>query len=99
MKLKKPVCAYSLFVKDYRKIIHDKHPELPHVEIMKLISQAWKTLGQAERLKYEALAQKDKIRYNRDQELFNKEFSAMKQSMAQEEAKDKAGKGNQDPSK
>lgn len=37
-RLKKPVCAYSLFVKEYRKTILEKSPKMPHVDIMKEIS-------------------------------------------------------------
>ena len=37
-RLKKPVCAYSLFVKEYRKTILENSPKMPHVDIMKEIS-------------------------------------------------------------
>ena len=43
-RIKKPVCAYSLYVQDIRQQIKDRNPLVPHVEIMKIVSQHWKVL-------------------------------------------------------
>ena len=43
-KIKKPVCAYSLFVQEKRNQLKEKYPEMHHVEIMKTISMLWKNL-------------------------------------------------------
>lgn len=38
IKIKKAVCAYSMFVKDKRYKLLAQYPELHHIEIMKKIS-------------------------------------------------------------
>ena len=43
-KLKKPVCAYSLFVKERRQLIHLSNPNLDHVEVMQQLSAEWQNL-------------------------------------------------------
>ena len=49
LKLKKPVCSYSLFVKDCRSKSSVSHPNLTHIEIMQYLSQKWKSLTASKR--------------------------------------------------
>lgn len=44
LKFKKPVCAYSLFVKDFRKETASKNPNMKHISIMQQISKNWNTI-------------------------------------------------------
>ena len=51
-KLRKPVCAYSLFVKDRRQSIQFENPDIDHVGVMQTLSREWKDLSKARRDDY-----------------------------------------------
>lgn len=78
-KLKKPVCAYSLFVKENRNLTQKNNPGKSHVDIMQILSRQWKSLENDVRQVYEKKAEEDKHRYNQDQIMFNQEFLRSKQ--------------------
>ena len=59
-KLKKPICAYSLFVKQRRQTIQLEHAELDHIGVMKTLSLEWKKLDESVRKDYEEKAELDK---------------------------------------
>ena len=73
-KLRKPVCAYSLFVKQRRHNIQAANPELDHVGVMKMLSTQWKQLSADELKLFQDLAEEDKVRYEEDCIEFKKEF-------------------------
>ena len=78
-KIKKPVCAYSLFVQEKRGQLKDKYPEMHHVEIMKTISMLWKNLDSTKRQGFIDRAQYEKARYESDRQLFIEEFTRMEE--------------------
>ncbi|RNF22024.1 putative high mobility group protein [Trypanosoma conorhini] len=59
---KRSLSAYFFFTSDFRK----KHPELSVTETSKAAGAAWKALSEEMKKPYEALAQKDKERYQRE---------------------------------
>ena len=71
MSLRKPVCAYSLFMKDHRQKTQQNNPLLDHVEVMKLVSNMWKNLSAEERKAYNDRAEADKTRYQKDRLIFS----------------------------
>ena len=73
-KLKKPVCAYSLFVKENRQTTQQQNPYMGHVEVMQIVSSMWRSLDAEHRNIYTKQAEIDKVRYQNDRMLFSKEF-------------------------
>ncbi|EAN88319.1 High mobility group protein TDP1 [Trypanosoma cruzi] len=59
---KRSMSAYFFFVSDFRK----KHPDLSVTETSKAAGAAWKELSDEMKKPYEAMAQKDKERYQRE---------------------------------
>ena len=71
MTLKKPVCAYSLFMKDHRQKTQQNNPQFDHIQVMQLVSNMWKNLPESQKQKYNQLAEADKARYHSDQLIFS----------------------------
>lgn len=56
-KLKKPVCAYSIFMQDHQQETQERNPKLKHSEVMKKVSNMWKKLSDKRRKRYTDRAQ------------------------------------------
>ncbi|EPZ36196.1 High mobility group (HMG) box domain-containing protein [Rozella allomycis CSF55] len=69
---KKALSAYIYFVSDMRAKIKAENPSASFTEVGKLVGQKWTSLSSTEKEKYEELARKDKIRYERELEEFKK---------------------------
>ena len=69
---KKPLGTYFIFLAHNRDAIKKKHPELSMCQQTKKISEEWKSLSEDEKKKYTELAEKDKERYAKQLEEFNK---------------------------
>lgn len=64
--IKKPVSAYILFGKDERPKIIEANPDLKQKDIMSKIGEAWGKLNDAEKKKYNDLAAKEKVNYEKE---------------------------------
>ena len=73
---KKPLSAYIYFSQEVREVIKKENPSLPVAEIMKEVSNRWAAMTKAQKGPYEALAQKDKKRYEVELEAAKKRKSA-----------------------
>ena len=62
--MKKPICAYSLFVKERRQMIQLANPNLDHVEVMQLLSDEWQEIDKNVLQSYKRKAEQDKKRYD-----------------------------------
>jgi len=60
---KRPMSAFFLYMKDNRETIKRENPGVEFLDIPKIGATQWKALKQAQRVKYEALAEKEKQRY------------------------------------
>ena len=69
---KKPLSAYIYFSQEVREVIKKENPSLPVAEIMKEVSTRWAAMSKAQKGPYEALAQKDKKRYEVELEVAKK---------------------------
>ena len=76
-KLKKPVCAYSIYMQEHRPIEKSKNPHLSQAQLMKSVSDDWRSLPAKQKKKYEDEARRETLRYARDTILFKREFKKM----------------------
>lgn len=53
---------YSFFIREKRQELFERHPDVMHNDILKVISQLWKNTSTEEREKYNKLAEEDRIR-------------------------------------
>ena len=60
---KKPTTSYFCYMKERREAIKSKQPDIGNKEIISKMAEEWKKLSDQEKEKYNALANKDKIRY------------------------------------
>lgn len=74
---KKCLSAYMIFVKQRRRLISDSNPHMPVLQIMKEVGKEWKSLDAQGRVKYEKLADVDKIRYKEELKEFQKEVEKL----------------------
>jgi len=58
--------AYMLFCQEKRQEIKDKNPEVGFGQVGKLLGEAWKELPSEGKAKYNEVAAKDKIRYQKE---------------------------------
>ena len=65
---KKAMSAFMFFSNDIRETVKKERPDLPFLEIAVEIGARWKALNPAKRKKYEAMAAKDKTRYEEQKE-------------------------------
>jgi len=63
---KRPKSAYMMFSIDKRPEISKAHPNESFGQLGKLLGQAWKEVTSDEKEKYNALAAKDKLRYQKE---------------------------------
>ena len=68
LKPKGRVMAYSFFLKAYAK----EHNITKVTELGKAVGAAWKSMSPQERTKYEQLDREDKVRYEREREVYLK---------------------------
>ena len=64
-KPKKPITAFILYSNDNRQRVKDQNPGIAFGEIQKVMGQDWKAAKPATIKKYEDLANKDKVRYEK----------------------------------
>ncbi|CAI5465611.1 unnamed protein product [Closterium sp. Yama58-4] len=75
---KRPMSAYIVFATHERpKVIREK-PDLAFADIGRVIGERWRNLSVNDKLKYEQLSQKDKVRYAAELEAYNKAKAAEK---------------------
>merc|ERR1719174_3108209 len=67
-KPKRGKSAYILFVTQKRGEVKEKYPELDNTAAMKQLGIMWKEASDAEKAPFEAMAKKDKIRYEKEKE-------------------------------
>ena len=65
-KPKRPKSAYSHFMGDVSKEVHDENPTLSRAECMKLVGARWKALGDSERAPYTMMAAQSKQAYEEE---------------------------------
>lgn len=63
---KRPTSAYFFYMRDNRDRIKKENPDATFGEIGKLLGEAWGDATAAEKKKYNALAEKDKARYEKE---------------------------------
>ena len=69
---KRPQSSYFLFAHDKRAEIKAKMPDAKVTEIAKELGKLWKDVSDAERKKYEEMALKEKEKYQRELNKYNK---------------------------
>ncbi|GJP30998.1 hypothetical protein CLOM_g7580 [Closterium sp. NIES-68] len=69
---KRPMSPYILFATQERpKVVRDK-PDLGFADVGRAIGERWRSLSAGDKVKFEELAQKDKLRYAAELEAYNK---------------------------
>lgn len=67
---KRPVTAYINYLSDNRQRIKEEHPGIIFTDIPRVGAQEWAVAKPAVKAKYEALADKDKLRYAKAMETY-----------------------------
>jgi hypothetical protein len=62
-KIKRPRSSYAFFMKNMREKISNENPDKNPRELMANIAAAWKNISDAEKEKYNHMAEEDKKRY------------------------------------
>lgn len=63
---KRPVTSFMLYSSGMRPIVKKEKPDIKFGEMGKLLGEKWREISPVEKEKYEALANKDKERYNKE---------------------------------
>lgn len=58
--VKKPCSAYGIFLKDKKSTIKEQQPGLKMADVLKIVSEEWKTLPEAEKKRYQDIAFREK---------------------------------------
>lgn len=75
---KKPLTAYFRYLADNRESFKKKHPEEPEKRIMSLLGEAWKTVPENAKKKYEEAYQKDKKKYDEEIKDYTQKYGPLK---------------------
>lgn len=67
---KRPQTAFILYMSDNRQRIKDQHPGIIFTDVPKVGAQEWKNAKAATKNKYQALAEKERVRYEREKESY-----------------------------
>ncbi|KAB7508192.1 High mobility group protein 20A [Armadillidium nasatum] len=67
---KAPQTAYVLFLNERRKFYKETHPNLPFVEVTKLLGAEWSSMTQAQKAVYMTRSEQDKKRYRNELQTF-----------------------------
>lgn len=67
---KKPSSAYLFFSIETIKKLTEKNPDLKQPEKMRKAGEVWKALNDKQKAKYIAMADEDKVRYEKQQKQF-----------------------------
>lgn len=73
---KRPKTAYIFFCDDQRVAIKKKAPEMPQTQLMSMLGELWKKIREKEKHKYDAMAAKDKVRYEKDMVVYRASSSS-----------------------
>ena len=77
---KRAQTAFFYFMNEMRPKIKEENPDISFVDIGKASGEKWKVISAEEKAKYEAMANKDKDRYNQEM----KAYAAKKKADADE---------------
>lgn len=70
---KRAMTAYMLFSQEKRTQIKNDHPDVGFGQVGKLLGEAWAVVPEGEKKKYNELAAKDKIRYQKEMATYKEE--------------------------
>jgi hypothetical protein len=91
---KRAMTAYMLFSQEKRAQIKSKNPDVSFGQVGKLLGEAWATVPEAEKKKFNELAAKDKIRYQKEMASYKEEHP---ESSDEDEIARKKKKKKKDP--
>ena len=69
---KRPISAYFFYNQERREQLKKEKPELDNKELIKVMSEEWNKLTDAQKKPYVQKAEDDKKRYNQEMEEYNK---------------------------
>jgi hypothetical protein len=85
---KRPLSGFFLYLSDHRKAYRDRHPDLPVTDVTKRLSAKWRKLDKAELAKYQARADKEKKKYKKAMDEYNKNKSSSAESDSDDSSDD-----------
>ncbi|KAM7523967.1 hypothetical protein LguiA_013869 [Lonicera macranthoides] len=72
-KPKRPASAFFVFMEDFRKQYKEKHPNNKAVSVVgKAGGDKWKSMSEADKAPYVAKAEKRKVEYEKNMQVYNK---------------------------
>ena len=69
---KKNKNGYMFFCQENRNQVKESHPNIDGKDLVKILSGMWNKMTTKERAPYQAKADKDKVRYQKEMETYNK---------------------------
>jgi len=92
--------AYLFFCQDKRADVKKEHPDLKMTEVSKKLAILWKDIGEADKKKYNKMAEEDKKRYEKEKnESGSSSSSIKKKDEEEEEEEDEEDEEENDDSK
>jgi len=82
---KKPIGSYLTFFVDIRLDLIKENPNLSHTEVVRVASEKWNTADAATKQHYVDLAAKDKERYERELEVFEKKVAKLQHARGEQQ--------------
>lgn len=73
---KKPASSYFYFLSIRRNQLKEEKPDLKNNELVLELGRDWNSLNDVQKLVFEKLAQADRVRYERELEIYNNEKKA-----------------------
>lgn len=74
----RPLTAYNFYMKEKRKEILDKNPDMKAKEVMKEVGRLWKEASEEEKEKYNKLAEEDRARAGQEESTSTSEKKSKK---------------------
>jgi len=67
----KPTSSYFFFLSIRRKQLKQENPELSNQESVLILGREWASLSEIQKLVFEKLAEADRVRYEKEMEIYN----------------------------
>jgi len=89
---KPPLCGYMIFVKEQRPSVVNAYPDVSFADIGRLMGAMWQKMNSEQRQPYCERAERDKIRYANDMEVYRRKKKETKETATRARAEAKAKK-------
>jgi hypothetical protein len=80
---KKCLSSYMIFVREVRAKVTEEYPDMNALDVMKEVGRRWQSISAEDKNYYQALAEKDKERFKRENQQYMKELEQLDNKLKQ----------------